>query len=98
MKKMRNMLQHMLTDVMEIPPDIALHLPKVTLIGHLHIYLENFSEVLFFSDQRLIVKSQFGRIVIDGEQFVLKTILKEELMMEGKITNVAVRIQGDQDD
>lgn len=83
--------QHMkrwMTQKMDLPQDVMMDLPRITMVGQLHIYIENHSGVLRFTDEELRLLLKQGQLLIKGEQFVIKTILPEELLLEGKITEV----------
>lgn len=73
----------------ELPTDALLDLPRVTMIGQLHIYIENHKGVIHFSNDELRLALKEGQqMKVKGEDFVIKTILPEELLLEGKITRV----------
>ncbi len=73
---------------MQLPADVMLDLPRITMIGQLHIYIENHRGVLRFSQQELRLLLKQGQLLIKGDHFVIKTILPEELLLEGKIEQV----------
>ncbi|OLO38888.1 sporulation protein YqfC [Alkalihalophilus pseudofirmus] len=88
MKKWRQQVKKFLTDQMELPADVLMDLPRITMIGQIHIYIENHRGVLQFSNKELRLLLSQGQLLIKGEQFVIKTILPEELLLEGKIDKV----------
>lgn len=63
-------------------------LPKMTVIGQNHMYIENHHELVVFTDSTLKLKLHKGHVLIEGESFVLKTMLPREILLEGTITNV----------
>lgn len=73
---------------MDLPADAALDLPRITMIGQLHIYIENHEGVIRFSDHELRLALQQGQLQILGESFIIKTILPDEILLEGKISQV----------
>lgn len=73
---------------MQLPADVMMDLPRITMIGQLHIYIENHRGVLRFSNQELRLLLKQGQLLIKGDQFVIKTILPEELLLEGRIDQV----------
>ena len=40
-KKWRHQLSRWITKTIELPPDVMMDLPRITMIGQLHIYIEN---------------------------------------------------------
>ena len=77
------MMQHM-----QLPADVMMDLPRITMIGQLHIYIENHKGVLRFSKTELRLLLKQGQVLIKGDQFVIKTIFPEELLLEGRIDQV----------
>lgn len=88
MKRWKQKLKNWLTEQMDLPKDVLMDLPRITMIGHIHIYIENHRGVLQFSNEELRLLLTNGQLLIKGECFVIKTILKEELLLEGKIAQV----------
>lgn len=77
-----------MTSRMELPADIMMDLPRVTMVGNLHIYIENHKGLLVFKDNELRLLLKQGQLLIKGKSFVLKTILPEEILLEGYIEEV----------
>jgi sporulation protein YqfC len=73
---------------MDLPPDVLLELPRITMIGQLHIYIENHKGLLVYSDKELRLLLKNGQLLIKGKDFVLKTMLPEEILLEGIIEHV----------
>ncbi|KAA0549368.1 sporulation protein YqfC [Bacillus suaedaesalsae] len=88
MKKFKTKMSRWLTTKMELPADVMMDLPRITMIGQLHIYIENHRGLLSFSDTELRLLLKQGHLLIKGNSFVIKTILPEEILLEGKIQQV----------
>jgi sporulation protein YqfC len=88
MKKWRQNITNWMTKTLELPADVVMDLPRITMIGQLHIYIENHQGVLRFTDQELRLRLKQGQLLIKGKDFVLKTILPEEILLEGTIDSV----------
>ncbi len=88
MKKMRRWVKQWMTERMELPADVMMDLPRITMVGHLHIYIENHRGVLRFSKEEMRLRLDEGQLLIRGHDFVIKTILPEEILLEGKILSV----------
>ena len=58
------------------------------MVGQLHIYIENHKGLLTFSDKEIRILLSKGQLLVKGESFVIKTILPEELLLEGRIEQV----------
>jgi sporulation protein YqfC len=87
-KKWRQQMKRWITDKLELPADIMMDLPRITMVGQIHIYIENHQGLLTFSDKELRLLLKQGQLLVRGEKFVIKTILPEEILLEGKINQV----------
>lgn len=87
-KKWTNVVKKWMATKMELPADVAMDLPRVTIVGQLHIYIENHKGLLVFTDSELRLLLKQGQLLIKGSSFVIKTILPEEILLEGKIDEV----------
>lgn len=87
-KKWTYQLRKWAANTMQLPPDVMMDLPRVTIVGQLHIYIENHKGLLAFSDKELRLMLKQGQLLIKGKSFVIKTILPEEILLEGKIIEV----------
>ncbi|MDD2420632.1 MAG: sporulation protein YqfC [Heliobacteriaceae bacterium] len=88
-KKQR--LQKILAGFLEMPKDILLDLPKITVIGNVQMILENHRGIVEYNEECVRVLVTGGQLVINGEKLVLRTILPEELILEGYIKKLEYR-------
>ncbi|KAB2333912.1 sporulation protein YqfC [Cytobacillus gottheilii] len=87
-KKWGTVLRSWMTKNMELPQDVMMDLPRITMIGQIHIYIENHRGLLSFSDKEIRLLLKQGQLLVKGKAFVIKTIMPEEIMLEGKIDQV----------
>ena len=87
-KKWGHYVRNWMTKNMELPQDVMMDLPRITMIGQIHIYIENHRGLITFSDKELRLLLKQGQLLIKGKAFVIKTILPEEILLEGKIDQV----------
>src|SRR5574342_265936 len=87
-KKWGQKVRKWMTEKMDLPQDVMMDLPRMTMIGQIHIYIENHRGLLAFSDQELRLLLKQGQLLVKGKGFVIKTILPEEILLEGKIDQV----------
>lgn len=81
-------VKQLMTKTMDLPQDVMMDLPRITMIGQLHIYIENHRGLLAFTESEVRLMLKNGQLLIKGNAFVIKTILPEEIMLEGKIDKV----------
>lgn len=88
MKKWHRFLRPWLIKYMALPSDVILDLPRITVIGQIHVYIENHQGIAVYSDTELKLKTQQGFIHILGSSFVIKMMYPEEILLEGNIDEI----------
>ncbi|MDY0396721.1 sporulation protein YqfC [Virgibacillus halophilus] len=88
MKRIHQYLRPLFTKYLGLPSDAVHELPRVTMIGQIHAYIENHNGISIFTDTELRLKTTQGYIQLTGSSFVLKLMLPEEILVEGKITDI----------
>ncbi|MCG1022333.1 MULTISPECIES: sporulation protein YqfC [Sutcliffiella] len=88
LKKFRSRMNNWITNNMELPADVMMDLPRITMIGQIHIYIENHRGLITFSDTEIRLLLKQGQLLVKGDSFVIRTILPEEILLEGKISQV----------
>ncbi|MEN0660126.1 sporulation protein YqfC [Caldifermentibacillus hisashii] len=87
-KKWRQKMRRWITNRLDLPEDVMMDFPRITMVGQIHIYIENHKGLLSFSDKEIRILLSQGQLLIKGKAFVIKTILPEEILLEGKIEQV----------
>lgn len=88
LRKWRQYIQSILQKRFALPSDVIHELTRITIIGELHAYIENHQGLQHYSDKELLLRGNQGNVQIRGEGFVLKMMLPEEILLEGKIAEV----------
>jgi len=88
MRRWGRRLRQMAGGVLDLPQDVVLEVPRITMIGHLQMYIENHRGVLQFSENELRLLLTNGQLLVFGEQLVIRAILPEEVLLEGRIGGV----------
>ena len=77
-----------LAEFLEIPQDIVLDLPRLTLVGNIEVTLENHRGIIEYSSERLRVALPQGELVISGAELVLVSLAQEEVVIRGRIKSL----------
>lgn len=88
MGKKVDSFKHSVSDVLELPKDIILDLPRITMIGNLQAHIENHKGILEYSKETVKIKSKKGYIKVEGLNMIIKTIVTEEVIITGDIHKV----------
>lgn len=88
MNIIKQYIKPLLKNDTHLSTNMLLSLPKMTIIGQNHLYIENHQELILFTETKLKLKLHKGYVDITGKSFVLKTMLPRELLLEGIITDI----------
>jgi len=76
------------SEILELPKDIILDLPKITLVGNLQLYIENHKGIVEYGSLRIRINTNAGILRILGKNMVIKTIVTEEIIIVGEIESI----------
>lgn len=90
----RDRLAKRVADLFELPRDIVLDLPKLTLIGNLQIFVENHQGIIEYRPDRVRVNTTRGELEITGRTLAIGSIGRDEIVVEGRIQGISFRDWG----
>ena len=88
MRRFRKKLKGWATKILDLPHDVVLDMPRVTMIGNVQLYIENHRGVMSFSGELLELGLSRGHLEVRGKDLVIRAILTEEVLVEGTIEDV----------
>ena len=88
MEKRRETLTRVMAEFLEIPIDLVLDLPKVTIIGRNEINLENHRGIIEYLPNRLRINLSRGFIEIVGTDLEIKALMADEISISGLVHSV----------
>ena len=77
-----------LAELLEIPEDIVLDLPRLTLVGNIEVTLENHRGIVEYTPQKLRMALPEGELIISGEDLALVSLAQEEVIVRGRIKSI----------
>lgn len=83
-KKIRSLF----TDILELPEEISLDLPKIVLLGNQRLSVENHKGIISYGKNEVKLRVNDGYLVALGNNFVLKGINQTDLFLQGEILNL----------
>jgi sporulation protein YqfC len=72
----------------DLPRDIVLNLPKITIISDNEITIENHKGVVLFEDREVKINSNVGLISIVGKEFEILFMGGSTLTLSGRFKSV----------
>lgn len=81
-------LKGLLNAVVDLPKDITLDLPRITMVGNLQVVIENHRGLLDFDGKEVRIMLERGKIRISGENLTLRSLQADEIVVDGSIRNL----------
>jgi len=81
-------LKSALSDAFELPKEIMLNLPRVVIIGHSQMLIENHKGIIEYTPQKIRLNSIIGIVKIEGIGMNLKNIAIDDIIVTGRIKTV----------
>lgn len=79
-----------ISEALELPIDIMMDLPKLTIIGNMEISLLNHKGIIEYTNEIIRINTKSGVFKIIGRNLEIKTILSEEIIITGIIQNIEI--------
>ena len=74
--------------IFDIPEDLSLEIPKVTILGFNKMLIENYKSVLEYQDFFIRIKMSTGLVNINGFELFMNEMTKDDLIITGNIESV----------
>lgn len=82
----------MIADFFELPQEIILDLPRITLVGNMQLYIENHRGVISYDENEVRLSVNKGEVIIRGEGLQIENLLEEELLIKGMLESLSYEI------
>ncbi len=76
-------------DKLELPRDVILDLPRITVMGNSEITIENHKGIVLFQDEIIKINTAIGEITISGKNFEILFIGGNSLSLSGRFKSIA---------
>lgn len=85
MKKNELRIKEKIVSACNIPPDIGLGYPIVSLIGNCAVIIENYRGIIEYDKETIRVQTKLGQIKVTGKALNIAYYTNEEMKIEGII-------------
>ena len=79
-----NIKEHM-TELLSLPKEIVLNLPQVILTGSGEVSIENYKNIIEYTNSQVRINTNSGILLIAGQNLILKQITAEHVTVTGNI-------------
>lgn len=88
MEEKLNKTRENIAERLDLPRDVVLNIPKITILGDNEITIENHKGIVLFEDKVIKVNSNVGLISIIGQNFKILFIGGSTVTISGKFVSV----------
>ena len=84
--------REILVEKLELPKDVILNLPKITIIGDEEITIENHKGIILFERNIIKINTKVKVIDIEGENFEILYIGDSTITISGKFISISYEV------
>lgn len=90
MARKNEKLRERIAETLELPKDIVMDVPKITIIGNIQLNIENHLGIVEYNSKTIRINTGIGMFKINGENMVIRNIASDEIVIEGRIENLDI--------
>lgn len=83
-------LKEKFSELLDLPKEIVLNIPKITLVGKSDMMLENYKGIIEYDDKRIRINTGIGVLRITGSGLCIKEITSEDIIICGEILGIEI--------
>jgi sporulation protein YqfC len=76
------------SEILELPKDAVLDLPKLEMIGNREVLIENYKGILEYSDSVIKINASRFVVTILGRQLEIKSMAQDGIYIAGYISSI----------
>lgn len=80
-----------LTEMLEIPPEVLVNVPRVEVVGHLQFRVENHRGLVQYEPHRVVLRIPDGHLIVTGRELVIGWIDRNELLVTGQVRSLVFK-------
>ena len=79
-----------MTEALELPKEILLHLPLISFIGQEEVTIENYKGILEYSEETVRIGTAAGVLRLEGQGLCLKQLSAECMVVTGRVEKMEI--------
>ncbi len=92
MKERIEKTREILAEKLDLPKDVILNLPKITIIGNDEITIENHKGIILFERTIIKINTKVKIVDIEGEDFEILYIGDSTITISGKFKSISYEV------
>lgn len=81
-----------LANILEIPQDVVLDLPRITMLGNKQLLVENHRGIIEYTPSLVRIKLSQGELIVVGKCLTLGNLQIEQILVEGIVEEIKYEI------
>ena len=86
--KSKKNVREVFTHVLELPKDVVMNIPRMTMVGFKDLLLENFKGIIEYEAEVIRINTNAGIIKVTGTNLIIKEITSDDLLISGNIESL----------
>ena len=80
--------RYKLADLSEVPKDVAMGFPVLTMIGQMELNIENYRGIIEYTDVLIRIQTKAGQLRINGRVLSIAYYTNDEMKINGRIDSI----------
>ena len=80
--------RYKLADLSEVPKDVAMGFPVLTMIGQMELNIENYRGIIEYTDVLIRIQTKAGQLRINGRGLSIAYYTNDEMKINGRIASI----------
>lgn len=76
---------------LDIPEDVIVNIPKITIVGNNEILIENHKGIKYFQQDVIKINSKIGEIILEGDKINIVYMSKTTIVLNGNFKGVSYK-------
>ena len=81
-----------ISSVFELPGDVVMNLPRVTMIGNVEMLVENHRGLVRYDPLSITIGAGDYQMVVEGDGLVIETVDTEGISIRGTIARITLEV------
>ena len=81
-------IKEKLANALELPRELVLNVPKITVTGKDKILIENYKSIISYENDVVKLNTSVGTLSLFGVNLMIKEITTEDIIVIGKVDKV----------
>ena len=77
-----------IAEMSELPKDVILGIPMLTLMGQMELSIENYGGIIEYTDFLVRIRTKTGQIRVTGERLQVDYYTSDEMKVSGRIMSI----------